>query len=158
MTDTLRVEKHLRTVRFLMDDGAEVRATIFVAWGMDGSISPQAVVNAISDAGPVVPCEDEAGRFMLLGREAICGVAVRADDSQSFTDFVVRHPAQVSLRGGHQITGHLLGEMGLGDRFSDALRSADPWFRVEKADECYWLRTDRLIWAREEAQEDGTDS
>ena len=117
MTDVLRVEKRSRTVRVLLEDGGVVRVTMFVAWGMEGS-PEQTIARALDDAGPVVPCQDAAGNFLLLGSRSICAAGVARDELE---EFVVRHRARVSLRGGHVLSGYLLRDMGMGDRFSDAM-------------------------------------
>lgn len=150
MSHQLRVAKRAQSVRIFMTDGTVLSATIFIPWATDGPLSGRSVAEAVEESAPALPCEDDEGRFMVVGAAAISAVAVAAADT-SDEGFFHRRPGRVRLRGGHELDGFLRHYLGMGDRWSDALRLSDDWIQMEVGDDVIWFRVDDLVYAREAA-------
>ena len=144
MTHALRLEKTPRSVRLYLADGDQIPVIIYTA---PTAVQRDAVIDAVQDAEPVLPCKTESGDFLCVGTDAIAAIGIPVGATEEGL-FQLR-PCEVRLRGGHRFEGSIRHYAGTGDRLSDALRRPQEWIQLEAGPDVIWFRVDRLISALE---------
>lgn len=139
-----RVETCAVAAELLLIDGRRLPGRLFVAPASPGREGAQTPVERLAEPGRVVPFQGDDGRLLLVGRAGVAAIRVAPTHAED-ADLLVRVPARVSLLGGHELAGELVGDAGTGTRASDLLNAAGEWIRLEDGDAVSWLAKPHLL-------------
>lgn len=133
-----RVEKLAVGAALLLSDGTRLEGRLFLAPFSPNHSGPQTVADLMAEPGPTLPFQPSDGRFLLVGKSSVAAVRVTSA-AEDEAGLLVRVPARLSLTGGHELSGALLGEAGAGERASDLLNAPGEGFELEGDGCTHWV-------------------
>jgi len=139
-----QVAKQAAPAKLLLVDGTWLEGILFLAPHSPLHSGPQSVGELLVEGGRTLPFYDPEGRFLLVGKAGVTAVLTAAQVLAE-DELCERLPVAVHLAGNHRLQGFYLAEMGAGHRLSDALNTAEPWFRLECPDALAWVAKDHLL-------------
>lgn len=131
---SLKVEKIKTGAILYLAGGLKRTGSIFLSPFSSTGSGSQRIGELVGEREKVLPFEDSAEGFMLVGKAGISALGVALDSSHYDREFYEATAVSIQIDGGFSMEGNFLVEKGLGFRPSDAINSDEPWFLLESGE------------------------